>query len=235
MIVGIMQPYFLPYLGYWQLINSVDKFVIYNDVNYIKGGWINRNRYLYNGEAKVFNIIMKNSSSFKKINEIELMGSQGNYNPMKKLYSTFEMAYRKAPYFNDISILLKNILEFNENNLANFIGYSMKCICEYLGIKTELIMSSDIKKEENLVREKRVMDICKKLGADIYINPIGGIELYDKKDFLQNNLKLYFIKMNEIIYKQFSDEFVPNLSIIDVLMFNSRQQIQEYLKLYTLL
>ena len=79
------------------------------------------------------------------------------------------------------------------------------------------------------------MDICKKLGADIYINPIGGIELYDKKDFLQNNLKLYFIKMNEIIYKQFSDEFVPNLSIIDVLMFNSRQQIQEYLKLYTLL
>jgi hypothetical protein len=235
MIVGIMQPYFLPYLGYWQLINSVDKFVIYDDVNYIKGGWINRNRYLYNGEAKVFNIIMKNSSSFKKINEIELMGSQGNYNPMKKLYSTFEMAYRKAPYFNDISILLKNILEFNENNLANFIGYSMKCICEYLGIKTELIMSSDIKKEENLVREKRVMDICKKLGADIYINPIGGIELYDKKDFLQNNLKLYFIKMNEIIYKQFSDEFVPNLSIIDVLMFNSRQQIQEYLKLYTLL
>ena len=130
MIVGIMQPYFLPYLGYWQLINSVDKFVIYDDVNYIKGGWINRNRYLYNGEAKVFNIIMKNSSSFKKINEIELMGSQGNYNPMKKLYSTFEMAYRKAPYFNDISILLKNILEFNENNLANFIGYSMKCICE---------------------------------------------------------------------------------------------------------
>ena len=216
MVVGIMQPYFLPYLGYWQLINAVDKFVIYDDVNYIKGGWINRNRYLYNSEAKVFNIIMKNSSSFKKINEIELMGGDGKYDPMRKLYMTFEMAYKKAPY------------------LSKFIEYSIRKISDYLYIDTEIIVSSDIVKDEELVREQRVMDICKRLGGTKYINPIGGKELYDKDEFAKNGLELDFIKMDEIVYKQFSDEFVPGLSILDVLMFNSRDKVKEFLELYSL-
>lgn len=97
MKLGIMQPYFLPYLGYWQLMHCVDTFVIYDDVNFIKGGWINRNRYLYQNQPKIFNIIMQDASSFKKINEIGLMQSNNSYNPMKKMMSTFAMAYRKAP------------------------------------------------------------------------------------------------------------------------------------------
>lgn len=234
MVVGIMQPYFLPYLGYWQLINAVDKFVIYDDVNYIKGGWINRNRYLYNSEAKVFNIIMKNSSSFKKINEIELMGGDGKYDPMRKLYMTFEMAYKKAPYFIEVSGLLEEILNHKENNLSKFIEYSIRKISDYLDIDTEIIVSSDIVKDEELVREQRVMDICKRLGGTKYINPIGGKELYDKDEFAKNGLELDFIKMDEIVYKQFSDEFVPGLSILDVLMFNSRDKVKEFLELYSL-
>ena len=211
MVVGIMQPYFLPYLGYWQLINAVDKFVIYDDVNYIKGGWINRNRYLYNSEAKVFNIIM-----------------------MRKLYMTFEMAYKKAPYFTEVSGLLEEILNHKENNLSKFIEYSIRKISDYLDIDTEIIVSSDIVKDEELVREQRVMDICKRLGGTKYINPIGGKELYDKDEFAKNGLELDFIKMDEIVYKQFSDEFVPGLSILDVLMFNSRDKVKEFLELYSL-
>ena len=234
MVVGIMQPYFLPYLGYWQLINAVDRFVIYDDVNYIKGGWINRNRYLYNGEAKVFNIIMKNSSSFKKINEIELMVGEGKYNPMKKLYSTFEMAYKKAPYFNEISDLVKKILYFEEVNLARFIENSIRQVSDYLNINTEILISSDLDKDDSLVREQRVIDICKKLDATKYINPIGGKELYDKKEFMEHGLELSFIKMNDVVYKQFSNEFVAGLSILDALMFNSVDRVKEFLELYSL-
>lgn len=234
MIVGIMQPYFLPYLGYWQLIAAVDKFVIYDDVNYIKGGWINRNRYLYNGEAKIFNIIMSNSSPFKKINEIELMGANGKYNPMNKLYSTFEMAYKKAPNFKEVSPLIKDILEYKEENLAKFIENSIRKICSYLGLDTEIIISSDIEKDESLTREHRVIDICKRLGATKYINPIGGKELYDKKYFLEQGLELEFIRMGNFSYKQFSDEFVESLSIIDILMFNDKEKIAELLKIYSL-
>ena len=121
MKLGIMQPYFLPYLGYWQLMHCVDTFVIYDDVNFIKGGWINRNRYLYQNQPKIFNIIMQDASSFKKINEIGLMQSNNSYNPMKKMMSTFAMAYRKAPYYDETVSLLDQQLFRYHNKYSCFI------------------------------------------------------------------------------------------------------------------
>ena len=125
-------------------------------------------------------------------------------------------------------------MNHKENNLSKFIEYSIRKLSDYLDIDTEIIVSSDIVKDEELVREQRVMDICKRLGGTKYINPIGGKELYDKDEFAKNGLELDFIKMDEIVYKQFSDEFVPGLSILDVLMFNSRDKVKEFLELYSL-
>lgn len=234
MKLGIMQPYFLPYLGYWQLIQCVDTFVIYDDVNFIKGGWINRNRYLYQNQSKIFNIIMHDASSFKKINEIELMQSNGDYNPMKKLMSTFTMAYKKAPYYNETIEILEQIASCKEVSMSRFIENSIRVISGYLDIQTKILVSSDIEKTEGLMKEKRVMDICKRLGADIYINAIGGKELYDVSEFAENGIILKFIRMNSVEYSQFSGEFVPNLSIIDVLMFNGKERTARLLNEFTL-
>lgn len=234
MKLGIMQPYFMPYLGYWQLIKAVDKFVIYDDVNFIKGGWINRNRYLYQNQAKIFNIIMNDASSFKKINEIKLMKSNGTYSPMKKMLSTFTMAYKKAPYYNEIMNMLEPIAAYDNDNLAQFIENSIRIVASYLDIETEIVVSSDIQKTEGLVKEKRVIDICKRLHAETYINAIGGKELYNEAEFLQEGIILKFIKMNALNYKQFGEEFIPNLSIIDVLMFNGKERTKQLLTEYTL-
>ena len=233
MKLGIMQPYFLPYIGYWQLISYVDKFVVYDDVTFIKGGLINRNRYLYQGEAKYFNIIMDGASSYKKINEISLL--QDGARSRKKLLSTIQMAYKKAPQFEIIYPLMESIIMFDESNMSKFIENSICCICEHLGISTEILISSNIEKTPDLTKDDRVIDICKRLNADTYINAIGGRDLYAQDKFAQNGLSLGFIKTGEIIYKQFNDTFVPGLSILDVMMFNSPETISTMLDNYSII
>lgn len=231
MKLGIMQPYFLPYIGYWQLLNAVDKYIIYDDVNFIKGGWINRNRMLINGEAKLFNIQMQGSSANKLINEIEI---SSNYIWKRKFIKSIELNYNKAPFYKEGVSLLEEIINFNENNLSKFIENSIRKISEYLDIKTEIILSSDIKKNSNLKNQDKVIDICKVMKADEYYNAIGGMELYSFEDFYKNNIKLKFLKTHEIKYKQFNDKFIENLSILDLIMFNSKEELKEMLNRYDL-
>ena len=229
-----MQPYIFPYIGYFQLIKAVDRFVVYDDVTYIKGGWINRNNYLLHGEAKLFNINLDQASSFKKINEIEILDNE-RYKPKKKLVSTLEMAYRKAPYFKEIMPMIEQMIMNPEKNIARYITDSLKMICDYLDITTEIFISSTIEKNNQLNRGEKVIEICHRLDGDVYINSIGGKALYDKKDFADDNIELYFIKTdNNIVYKQFDKPFVPNLSILDILFFNNKETIQSFLERYTL-
>ncbi|MGL5414434.1 MAG: WbqC family protein [Clostridium sp.] len=232
MRIGIMQPYFLPYIGYWQLLSAVDKYVIYDDVNFIKGGWINRNRMLVNTEGKLFNIQMDGASSNKKINEIKI---SSNKSWKKKLLKSIELNYAKAPMFSEVFSLMKNIIEIEEENLARFIENSLKEISSYLEIKTEIIVSSSINKDNKLKAEKKVIEICKLLEGDEYYNAIGGQELYSFKEFKRNNINLKFLKSEYIEYKQFDKQFVENLSILDVLMFNTKTQVQEFLRKYEIL
>lgn len=219
MKVGIMQPYLFPYIGYYQLIKAVDTFVIYDDVNFIKQGWINRNRILLNGNDMMFNIILKGASSFKKINEIEVSG------PNLKLLATIEQAYHKAPYFTEVFPLLSNIISSKETNLARYLTNSLHAIISYLSINTIILISSEIDKDTLLKGEDKVIDICKQLNATNYINAIGGQELYHKEKFSENGLTLNFIKSKSIVYHQFKNKFFPWLSIIDVMMFNSPTKI----------
>lgn len=233
MKLGIMQPYFLPYLGYWQLMNAVDTYIVYDDVNYIKGGRINRNSILINSEAKNINLILSGATPTKHINEILVNDSLVQ---KRKILSKIQMAYSKAPNYESVYPILEKVFLQQENNLAKYLYNSFKIVGEYLNIQTKILLSSELKKDSSLKGKDKVISICKLLGADEYYNSVGGMELYDKDEFAANGIKLSFLKMNDdIVYKQFNNEFVPYLSIIDVMMFNSQQECQEMLKRYTLI
>ncbi|MFY9141759.1 WbqC family protein [Sulfuricurvum sp.] len=228
MTVAIMQPYFFPYIGYWQLINAVDTFVIFDDVNYINKGYINRNNILINGQKQLFTLELIGASQNKKIHEIQI-GTNRN-----KLLKTIEITYKKAPYFQEIFPLISTILQYEEKNLAKFIGHSLEKISSYLNIDTRFIYSSEIDKQNLLTGEKKIINIVKLLEAKQYINSIGGQELYDKKTFLNNGLELAFLQTELRKYQQFNNTFIPYLSIIDIMMFNAIEDIRTMLNQYNL-
>lgn len=232
MKLAIMQPYLFPYIGYFQLISAVDKFVIYNDVNFINKGWINRNRILVNGKDYLFRVNLSGASQNKLINEITVLNELRN---TEVFLETIKHSYSKAPYYNVIVELIKKILSIKEERLDKFIANSLFEITAYLGIKTELIFSSDLKKNNNLRGQDKILEICKLLKASEYLNPIGGTDIYNKEKFRENGIKLYFLKTKAIAYEQFKNEFVPNLSIIDVLMFNSKEDVKGFLNEYELI
>lgn len=229
MTVGIMQPYLFPYIGYFQLIHAVDQFVIYDDVNHIVRGWINRNNILVNGEKQLFSISLLGASSNKRINEIDILDD------FEKFEKTMALAYAKAPHKEQVLALIADICSYPGRNLAQFIGNSLKKITDYLGIETEFLYSSSLKKDNSLRGQDKIIAICKERRASTYINAIGGMELYDKAAFETSGIELKFIKSLPITYKQFDNEFVPNLSIIDVMMFNSPEEIRTMLANYELI
>ena len=230
MKIGIMQPYFMPYIGYFQLIKAVDKYVIYNDVNYIKRGWVARNNILIDKKKQLFSINLRNASQNKQFTDIQIIDD------FTKLTKTLELNYTKAPYFKPTIELLKYIFSFSEKRLDLFLANSIQRIISYLHIDTELILSSDIRKDNMLKGQDKILSICQILKADTYYNAIGGKELYNQKEFADNGISLYFLKTNEgLSYSQFPRmQFIPNLSIIDVLMFNSPKEVNELLLQYQL-
>lgn len=224
-----MQPYFLPYIGYWQLINLVDQFVIYDDVDFIKGGYINRNSLLVNKSNFLFTLSLKKSSTNKKINEIFL----GDIN--FKILKTIKQSYKKAPFFNDVFPLIEDIFCYEEKNLALFISYSLKKISKYLNIDTDFIFSSSLNYNKESSAENKVINICKILNSNNYVNSYGGLFLYNKANFIKQNIVLSFLKTNKYSYRQFKNPFVSNLSIIDIIMFNDIIDTTKLLNNYKLL
>lgn len=227
-----MQPYFFPYIGYFQLINAVDKFIIYDDVNYIRRGWVNRNKILINTKANYINVILNNSSQNKLINEITI---NANFD---KTIKTIEQNYKKAPCFNEIFPLLKKIFSISEDSpilISTFNYIGIKTISEYIGIKTIFEISSiNYPETRELDRTNRILEICKINKATDYINAIGGNQLYAKQDFKRENINLNFIEPVFSEYNQFNNSFIPWLSIIDVLMFNPISVVSSLLKNYKL-
>lgn len=222
MTIGIMQPYFLPYIGYFQLISACDRFVVYDNIKYTKKGWINRNRMLVNGEASGFSLPLKSDSDFLDIVQREISPS---FDP-QKLLNQFREAYRKAPHFRETMPLLERIIGEPNRNLFEFIFHSIRVVCGHLDIKTPLEISSHIPADHSLKSQERVIGICTVLKADAYVNAIGGTELYSKEDFRRQDIDLKFIKARPLEYTQLGDPFVPWLSIVDVLMFNSPEKIR---------
>jgi hypothetical protein len=231
MKLAIMQPYFFPYIGYFQLINAVDKFVILDDVNFITRGWINRNRILVNGKEYLFTIPIRKASQNMLICECELALA----NWQEKLQKTIEYNYKKAPYYRDCHGILSTILSSSENNLSKLLTFQIKVLCNYLDINTVIVESSRVYKNQNLKSEEKILDICIQETADKYYNAIGGKNLYDRSVFRNKNIELYFLSSQPVIYEQFEKDFKPFLSIIDVMMFNNVSKIKNLLNKYELI
>ncbi len=231
--LAIMQPYFLPYLGYFQLINAVDLFVVYDNIKYTKKGWINRNRFLLNGKDALFTIPIAASSDFLDVSQKSLANDYTKESG--HILARIRQAYRKAPQFGQIYPVIESIFTHDNRNLFGFIFHAIRTIVQLLDITTELIVSSSLDIDHQSKGVLKVLAICQKLQADTYINPIGGIELYAGQDFRASGVNLYFHNMEVVAYRQAGTEFISHLSIIDVLMFNSLPQVKAMLQQFKLL
>ncbi|TVZ59143.1 WbqC-like protein [Flavobacteriaceae bacterium MAR_2010_105] len=232
MKLGIMQPYFLPYIGYFQLIAAVDVFVVYDNIQFTKKGWIHRNRFLKEGDSSLFTIPLQKDSDFLTIEQRVI---SVDYQKFKtKFLRSVKANYQKAPFFETTYPVLERILNYETPHLFEFIHHSILQVCKVLEIATPIVISSTLDMDHGLTGQDRVIAICKHLKATHYINPIGGLELYQNQAFLNKEIKLQFIKSQDIVYKQFNESFVPWLSILDVMMFNSPKDINTMLTTYDL-
>lgn len=225
MKIGIMQPYFFPYIGYFQLINSVDIFVVYDNIKYTKKGWITRNRILQNGKDAIFSLPLKSDSDSLYIVNRELASDFSR----NRLLNRIKGAYGQAPFFEQTLPLIECVMLYGDNNLFRFLLHSLTATAKYLGIDTEIRISSGIDIDHSLKNQDRVLALCEALGATTYVNAIGGVELYSRKSFSERGIELKFIKSKPFEYEQFANDFVSWLSIIDVMMFNSVAAVKEYL------
>lgn len=232
MKIAIMQPYIFPYIGYFQLVKAVDVFVFYDDVNFIKRGWVNRNNILTNNQSSLFSIPLIKASQNKMISEVDL-GYDDKW--LNKFYLTLEHSYKKAPYYNDVLILIKKVFNKENRTIADLAIASVELTSQYLGLSTKFELSSvSYQLSKGMDKADRLISICKEKGAGSYINPSGGKELYDKPYFQQKGVELFFIANRIGPYKQLNEDFVGGLSIIDVLMFNSVDEANQLLKQYEL-
>ncbi len=216
-----MQPYFLPYIGYFQLMAAVDLFIVYDNIKYTKKGWINRNRMLQNDKDVMFSLPLKSDSDTLDVCERELAADFNR----DKLLNQFKGAYRSAPYFAQTFPLVEQIVRYKDRNLFRFLHHSLVKTCDHLGITTEIRISSSIAIDHDLKNQDKVLALCTAVGANTYLNAIGGMELYSRETFREKGINLKFIQPKFFEYAQFGETIVPWLSIIDVMMFNSRERI----------
>jgi len=233
--VSIMQPYLFPYIGYFQLVNAAKEFVFYDDVNFIKRGWINRNNILVNGKSYKFTVPIDTPSQFKKIEKTHI--KKDLYDIwVTKFLKTIHQSYRKAPYYDEVYFFLEKV--FLNSKIKSISDLSSNSIIEtsnYLNLKTNFHFSSiAFSNSEPLERAERLVSIVSKLESTDYINSIGGVDIYNKSFFMEHNIHLSFLDSEITTYKQFNNDFIPGLSIIDILMFNSKEEINEMLKAYKL-
>ena len=231
--IAMMQPYWFPYFGYFQLIAGADAFVLGDNLQYVHPGWVNRNRILSAGAPLLFTLPLKKDASDLAINQRELADTATD--TVGKLLRTLSMNYAKAPYRDEVLALLQPLLLHPERNLARYLEHSLRGVCAHLRITTPIYVASSLPVDERLVEDKqdRVVKLTKHFAGDRYLNAIGGTSLYDGEYFTRRGIELRFHRMDELSYTQFKDPFVPNLSIIDLLMFNDVERLRQWLPCYS--
>lgn len=232
MKVGIMQPYFFPYIGYFQLINYVDKWIFFDDVQYIRRGWMNRNRILHPKEGWQYIVVpLKKHRRCDLIKDIQI---NSNQNWKEKLLGQLSHYKKKAPYYNETINIIKRAIDLDTENITELNAHIIKTICEYLDINFKYEISSKCKFDYSKVNEPGdwALSISEQIGANEYVNPPGGIDLFNEEKFNYSNIRLRFLKKSNIEYFQKRKYFEDGLSIIDVMMFNSKEKIKEMLNLY---
>ncbi|WP_312074561.1 WbqC family protein [Atlantibacter sp.] len=227
MNIGIMQPYLFPWIGYFQLIYQSDLFVLYDDACFIKQGYINRNSILCAGQAQRFTIPVPGASSHKRISELCFSDQ------VTKIVKTVEQNYSKAPFFRDVMPLFADVLFHQERNITTCCQRAIEAIFNYLGLERYIICSSELDYDRSENAENKVIGMCKALKANTYVNSTGGRHLYQADSFAAEGITLRFLQANNTPYSQGEQDFVPNLSIIDVLMHCEPQQVIKALKNYS--
>jgi hypothetical protein len=231
-VVAIMQPYWFPYIGYFQLISASDVFVLHDDVQYIKGGWVNRNRILFNGKDRMVTLPVEKGPHDSPINSRCYLDDGGK--SRSRMLRLIDEAYAKAPQYRQVRPMIEELLAIADPNVASFNSQSIRRLCGYMGIVTPIVTSSELAKNNNLAGQERVIEICRRLDATDYLNPIGGMELYGEKAFKTAGITLHFLESLSERYLQFSDTWIPSLSVLDVLMFNSVDELRRLLGSYRL-
>jgi hypothetical protein len=234
MKLAIMQPYFFPYIGYFQLLHAIDKFVVYDDVAFIKQGWINRNRILINGQPSYLTVPLRQASSFRLIQEIEVDDGAQNRQWQARLLKTVANAYRRAPEFGHVFPLIESVLMDGAGRMAELALRSLRAVARHLDLHPQWVESSSAYANAGMSGQDRVLAICGAERASEYINAAGGAELYSPEAFAQAGVRLRFLQPERVEYRQFGAPFVPWLSIIDVLMFNSPAAVRALLERYQL-
>lgn len=224
--IAIMQPYFLPYIGYFQLLAAADKFIVLDDVNYINRGWVNRNRILLNGQAHTFTVPLSGASQNRFICDIKLVNERAWRD---KLMRTIQQAYKKAACYPEVSALIESLINYPSLQLDEFLLNSIREIVRYLSLDVEIENTSRVYKNTHLKGQERILDICRQEQADVYINLIGGRDLYDQASFLEQDIQLYFLSPRPVSYPQGQAEHIPWLSILDLLMFNEPPAVRQLL------
>ena len=229
--IAVMQPYFFPYIGYWQLMYAVDRFIVYDDLTYIKRGWINRNRILINGSPAYITVPLSRLSSNRRICDICIHAAPEWRRRLLKMLAT---SYGKAPYYSQVFPVIERLIRHEAERLTDYLAYQLRSLAAFLGIDTEVVTSNGRYESEHLSGQNRVIAICKRESADTYINPIGGRTLYDPLFFKSEGVDLRFLLMRPLPYRQKGERFVPYLSIVDALMEIGPTGLKEHLEAYEL-
>ncbi len=228
-----MQPYFFPYLGYFQLMHAVDRFVVADDVSFIKQGWINRNRLLINGEAAYITVPLKRHPAAALIRDVEIADG-----PTRRwrgtMLKTIANFYRRAPSFDRVYPLVERVVAAPFTSIADMARASLREVCDYLAIRPALVESSAVYGNAHLKGQDRVIDTCRTERASEYVNAIGGQALYSREAFAASGIRLRFLCSEMTPYPQAGGEFVPSLSIIDVLMSNPPDAARDLVARYRL-
>jgi hypothetical protein len=230
MKIAIMQPYFFPYLGYFQLLHAVDCFVVYDDVAFIKQGWVNRNRILINGQPSYVTVPLKQASSFRVIRDIEIDDSPQNRQWPARFLKSVDNAYRRAPQFERVFPLIESVFGAGATKVGELARASVRAVAAHLGLDTEWVETSTRYGNSELAGQERVLAICRAEHATEYVNAAGGAELYSREAFARAGITLRFLASSPHEYRQFGAPFVPWLSIIDVLMFNTPDEVGDRLE-----
>lgn len=223
-----MQPYLFPYIGYFQLIHAVDLFVCCDNMQYTKKGWINRNRYLAFNKEETFTLPLQDAPQKNHIMERTIAPDF----QAKTLIAKLERNYKKSSHFLENFELIKSILSFEETSLLKFTLNSIQQVCRHLGIQTKFRTTSEIPIDHTKTKEDKVIAMCLALETKNYINSSGGRSLYSQDNFRKHGISLGFLMPHEFKYTQFNNQFIPWLSIVDVLMFNSVERIKQQLNCF---
>ncbi|MEY2518430.1 MAG: hypothetical protein QOF24_189 [Verrucomicrobiota bacterium] len=232
MRLAIMQPYFLPYLGYFQLMAAVDKIALLDDANFINGGWINRNRIAVQGKPHWLTLPLAKASQNRLINEIEIVDDQLW---KRKIIRSVELSYQSAPFAGQVLPLLSEILQEARGSLSAFLFYQLRCLADYIGIPTQIERTSVRYPKDALTGQRRILDICIREGASTYVNPLGGRALYDAELFASAGIKLLFLDPDfSGLTLRHGGQEGPCLSILDLLMFNPVIAVREATEMFRL-